>query len=77
MAAPRIEAGTVVTLSYELRASDGALLDEPGATVASVQVKVADGTVRVAVEDEKWRASLPTGVSGRAQDCLHRPAADA
>ena len=34
MAAPRIEAGTVVTLSYELRASDGALLDEPGATVA-------------------------------------------
>jgi len=34
MAAPRIEAGTVVTLTYELRASDGALLDEPGATVA-------------------------------------------
>lgn len=34
MAAPRIEAGTVVTLSYELRASDGELLDEEGATVA-------------------------------------------
>lgn len=34
MAEPRIEAGTVVTLSYELRASDGELLDEEGATVA-------------------------------------------
>jgi FKBP-type peptidyl-prolyl cis-trans isomerase SlyD len=29
-----IDAGTVVTLAYELRASDGELLDEPGATVA-------------------------------------------
>src|SRR5574339_568152 len=34
MAEPRIEAGTVVTLSYELRDSDGELLDEEGATVA-------------------------------------------
>ena len=34
MAAPRIEAGTVVTLSYELRDADGELLDEEGATVA-------------------------------------------
>ena len=32
--AARIDAGTVVTLSYELRASDGELLDEPGTTVA-------------------------------------------
>ena len=29
-----IDAGTVVTLAYELRASDGEFLDEPGATVA-------------------------------------------
>jgi FKBP-type peptidyl-prolyl cis-trans isomerase SlyD len=34
MAAPRISAGSVVTLAYELRDADGALLDEPGATVA-------------------------------------------
>jgi len=34
MAAPRIEAGTVVTLSYEIRDADGDLLDEEGATVA-------------------------------------------
>lgn len=34
MAAPRISAGSVVTLTYELRDADGALLDEPGATVA-------------------------------------------
>ena len=32
--AARIDAGTVVTLAYELRASDGEYLDEPGATVA-------------------------------------------
>ena len=32
--AARIDAGTVVTLVYELRASDGESLDEPGATVA-------------------------------------------
>ena len=32
--AARIDAGTVVTLAYELRAADGEFLDEPGATVA-------------------------------------------
>ena len=32
--AARIDAGTVVTLAYEIRASDGQFLDEPGATVA-------------------------------------------
>lgn len=32
--ATRIDAGTVVTLAYELRDADGDLLDEPGATVA-------------------------------------------
>ena len=32
--AARIDAGSVVTLTYELRASDGEFLDEPGATVA-------------------------------------------
>ena len=32
--AARIDAGTVVTLAYEIRDVDGALLDEPGATVA-------------------------------------------
>jgi FKBP-type peptidyl-prolyl cis-trans isomerase SlyD len=32
--AARIDPGTVVTLAYELRASDGEFLDEPGATVA-------------------------------------------
>ncbi len=32
--AERVEAGTVVTLAYELRDSDGALLDEEGAVVA-------------------------------------------
>jgi FKBP-type peptidyl-prolyl cis-trans isomerase SlyD len=32
--AGRIEAGTVVTISYELRDADGQHLDEPGATVA-------------------------------------------
>lgn len=32
--AVRVEAGTVVTLAYELRDSDGALLDEEGAVVA-------------------------------------------
>ncbi len=32
--AERVEAGTVVTLAYELRGSDGALLDEEGAVVA-------------------------------------------
>jgi FKBP-type peptidyl-prolyl cis-trans isomerase SlyD len=32
--AARIEPGTVVTLAYELRASDGEFLDDPGATVA-------------------------------------------
>ena len=32
--AARVDAGTVVTIAYELRASDGELLDEPGTTVA-------------------------------------------
>jgi FKBP-type peptidyl-prolyl cis-trans isomerase SlyD len=32
--AARIDAGTVVTIAYEVRDADGALLDEPGATVA-------------------------------------------
>ena len=32
--AGRIDAGSVVTISYELRAADGDFLDEPGATVA-------------------------------------------
>lgn len=32
--AVRIDAGTVVTLAYEIRDSDGALLDEAGAVVA-------------------------------------------
>jgi FKBP-type peptidyl-prolyl cis-trans isomerase SlyD len=32
--AARVDAGTVVTLSYEIRDVDGALLDEPGASVA-------------------------------------------
>jgi FKBP-type peptidyl-prolyl cis-trans isomerase SlyD len=32
--AARIDAGTVVTLAYELRDCDGDLLDEPGASVA-------------------------------------------
>lgn len=32
--AARVDAGTVVTIAYELRASDGELLDEPGASVA-------------------------------------------
>jgi FKBP-type peptidyl-prolyl cis-trans isomerase SlyD len=32
--AARIDAGTVVTLAYEIRDVDGALLDEPGASVA-------------------------------------------
>ena len=32
--AARVEPGTVVTIDYELRSSDGELLDEPGATVA-------------------------------------------
>ncbi len=34
MAAPRIEAGTVVTIAYEIRDADGEPLDEEGATVA-------------------------------------------
>lgn len=32
--AVRIDAGAVVTLAYEIRDSDGALLDEPGTSVA-------------------------------------------
>jgi FKBP-type peptidyl-prolyl cis-trans isomerase SlyD len=32
--AARVEAGTVVTIAYELRDADGELLDEPDATVA-------------------------------------------
>ena len=32
--AARVDAGTVVTIAYELRDADGELLDEPGATVA-------------------------------------------
>jgi FKBP-type peptidyl-prolyl cis-trans isomerase SlyD len=32
--AARIDAGTVVTIAYELRDADGAPLDEPGATLA-------------------------------------------